>query len=220
VPFMKLLQRTVVALLACAALVTLCYFFVDEPFARFVHDQNLSRFEVLKWLTYTPAYLENLAPVVLVLVAVRRAWGPLSRLERTLLCAALALLVAEAFRESLAILFGRYWPETWVNDNPSLIRDGAYGFHPFHTGPAYESFPSGHTARICAAMTVVWVAYPGLRWVSVLVCLSVVVGLLGMDYHFVGDVVAGAFVGSITGAYAACFGELSRRPESGKPAPT
>jgi membrane-associated phospholipid phosphatase len=207
--FMALLQRTVVALLVCAALVTLCYFFVDEPFARFSYSQNFRRVELLKWLTYTPAYLENLAPVVLVLVAVRRAWGPWSRLERTLFCAALALLVAEALRESLSFVFGRYWPETWVDNNPSLIGNDAYGFHPFHTGRAYESFPSGHTARICAVMMVVWVAYPRLWWLSVLVCLSVVVGLLGMDYHFVGDVVAGAFVGSITGAYAARFGQLA-----------
>jgi hypothetical protein len=33
---------------------------------------------------------------------------------------------------------------------------------------------------------------------SVLACLSVVVGLLRANYHFVGDVVVGAFVGSIT----------------------
>lgn len=206
--FMTLLQRTVVALLACAALVALCYFFVDRPFAFFIHHQHLSRFEVLKWLTYTPAILDYIAPAILVLAAVRRAWGPWSHLERTLFCAALSLIVAEALRQSLSVVFGRYWPSTWVDNNPSLIQNDAYGFHPFHIGRAYESFPSGHTARICAAVMVVWIAYPKLWWLSVLLCLSVVVGLLALNYHFVGDVVAGAFVGAITGAYAARFCEL------------
>ena len=33
-------------------------------------------------------------------------------------------------------------------------------------------------------------------------------GLVGMDYHFVGDVVAGGFVGGIVGAYTAHFAGL------------
>ena len=45
----------------------------------------------------------------------------------------LASVLAEVGTTSgtLAYAFGRYWPDTWVHDNPSLIRDGAYGFHPF-----------------------------------------------------------------------------------------
>ncbi len=56
-------------------------------------------------------------------------------------------------------VFGRDWPETWIDNNPSLIRDGAYGFHPFHGNSAYGSFPSGHTARTLAVAAVVWIAY-------------------------------------------------------------
>jgi hypothetical protein len=59
-------------------------------------------------------------------------------------------------------------------------------------------------------MSVVWVAYPKWRWVCVLACGSVVVGLVGMDYHFVGDVVAGAFLGSVTGMYASHFFRLDQ----------
>jgi membrane-associated phospholipid phosphatase len=208
--YAALLRRAAAALLVCAALVTVCYFFVDRPVAFFVHDQHFNRFEALKWLTYLPVVLEAVAPAVLVLAAVRLARGPLSRLETTLFCAAVNLMATLSLKNGLKVAFGRYWPETWTHDNPSLIQDGAYGFHPFHTGPAYESFPSGHTARIFAVLSVAWVAYPKWRWLCVLACGSVVVGLVGMDYHFVGDVVAGAFLGSVTGMYSAHFFRLDQ----------
>src|SRR5262249_45936218 len=118
-----------------------------------------------------------------------------------------SLVLADQFRETLSYGFGRYWPETWINDNPSLIRDGAYGFHPFHGGSAYGSFPSGPTARALAGPAVVWIAYPGWRGACGRASGAVAAGLLGMDYHFVGDVIAGGFVGGIVGAYTArCTG--------------
>ena len=127
--------------------------------------------------------------------------------EKVVVVACVSLVLAEQFRGSLAYAFGRYWPETWINGNPSLIGDAAYGFHPFHHGVAYDSFPSGHTARTLAVATVVWIAYPRWRWVCGLASLAVAVDLLGLDYHFVGDVIAGGFVGGIIGAYTArCAG--------------
>jgi membrane-associated phospholipid phosphatase len=211
--FKILLVRSALALMACALLVTLCYFFVDRPVASFVHDQGFNRFEVLKWLTYIPDYLDHTASVVLVLGAVRLVWGPFSRLERMLFAAAVSLAVALVFKNSLKVVFGRYWPETWVDNNPSWIRNEAYGFHLFQSGSAYESFPSGHTTRIFAVMMVVWIAFPRWRWLCVLSCGAVIVGLLGMNYHFVGDVVGGAFVGSITAMYVAHFFPLDAAGE-------
>jgi membrane-associated phospholipid phosphatase len=131
----------------------------------------------------------------------------LRRWERVVVAACVSLVLADQFRETLAYAFGRYWPETWVHGNPSLIRDGAYGFHPFHCPSGCGSFPSGHTARTVAVAAVVWIAYPRWRWACGLASVAVATGLLGMDYHFVGDVIAGGFVGGIVGTYTAhCIG--------------
>jgi membrane-associated phospholipid phosphatase len=185
----------------------LCYFFVDRPVAFYVHDHKFRDYPVLKWLTYPPPILQTWVPVVLAGLMIRRAWGPFRRWELTLLAAGVALVLADQFKETLAYAFGRYWPETWIDDNPSLIRDGAYGFHPFHGGSAYGSFPSGHTARTLAVAAVVWIASPRWHWACIAAAAAVAVGLLGMDYHFVGDVMAGGFVGGIVGAYTAyCCG--------------
>jgi membrane-associated phospholipid phosphatase len=203
--FRALLVRSAVGLAVCAPLVALCYFFVDRQAAFFVHEQRVNKWEVLEWLTYLSMGFNALAPVVVVLAALQRAWRPLGRWERTLFAASVSLMVAVAFEYYLKFLFGRYWPETWVDDNPSLIGDGAYGFHPFHFGAGYGSFPSGHTARAFAFLTVVGVAYPAWRWACAAGCGAVVVGLVGMNYHFVGDTVGGAWLGAVVGRYAACF---------------
>jgi membrane-associated phospholipid phosphatase len=198
-----LLKRSAIATLCCAVLVAVCYFFVDRQVAFWVHSQDFSRSRVLWWLQAPPPLFQDWAPAVLVLLFVRRAWGPFRRWELALLAACLSLLVAAQFKDSLKYCFGRYWPETWTNDNPSLLGDGEYGFHPFHDGGAFGSFPSGHMTRTLAMVAVVWVAYPRLRWACIVASTAVAIGLLGLNYHFVGDVVGGSFVGGIVGVYAA-----------------
>ena len=87
-----------------------------------------------------------------------------------------------------------------MRNNPSLIRDGVYGFNPFHeAGIAYTSFPSGHTAAICALTSVLWICYPRFWPLYLALILAVSIGLVGADYHFLSDVIAGAFVGTSTG---------------------
>jgi membrane-associated phospholipid phosphatase len=203
--FRRLLRASLVALVVGAALVALCYFFVDRPVAYFVHDHDFARYSVLAWLTYPPPVLQAWVPAVLAGLAVRRAWGPFRKWEQTLCAACISLVVAAQFKDSLKYVFGRYWPDTWVHDNPSLIGEGAYGFHPFHEGIVYGSFPSGHTTRTLAVAAVVWIAYPRWRWACVAAAAAVAVGLIGMNYHFVGDVIAGGLVGGLVGVYAARF---------------
>jgi membrane-associated phospholipid phosphatase len=203
--FGRCLQNTGVALLTCAALTTICYLFVDRPVAYFVQRCQLNESVLLKELTYPPPIVQVWTPLILTAAALRRAWGPLGRWERVILAAGIGLIVADQFRESLRDVFGRYWPETWIDDNPSLIQDGAYGFHLFHTGNAYGSFPSGHAARTLAVLAAIWCAAPRWRWICAMAAIAEAIGLVGMNYHFVSDVIAGGFLGAIVGFYVAFF---------------
>jgi membrane-associated phospholipid phosphatase len=201
-PARTMVLRSLWALLLCAGLVTVCYFFVDRPVAWFVHE-HVPHGWLLKWVTLFPPILVRLAPLVLVVAAVWQAWRPGNRGVAQLLALTLSLIAAVALKDQLKWVFGRYWPETWTMNNPSLIQDGAYGFHPFHRGIAYESFPSGHTTIVFSLTAVVWIVYPRWRWLCVVADLAIVIGLLGMNYHFTSDVIAGAFLGSIVGVFAA-----------------
>src|SRR5262245_31402862 len=127
--FGQLLGRTFIALAGGATVVVVCYFFIDRPVAAWVHQDDLPRERLFAWLTYPPPILQAWAPVALVVIMIRRTWGPLQRWEQTCLAACIALVLADQFKETLAYAFGRYWPDTWIDNNPSYLRNGAYGFH-------------------------------------------------------------------------------------------
>jgi membrane-associated phospholipid phosphatase len=196
-----LLNRTLVALAACVFAIAICYYFVDRPVAFFVHRHQIARFQEFRWLTEPPPLVQSWSPIVLVALAVRRAFGRWRRWQAALFLACVSLIVADQFRQSLGDLCGRYWPETWHDNNPSLIGTGAYGFHPFEVGDDVGSFPSGHAARIVGFFSVFWLAMPRGRWLYAILAAPMLVALVAMDYHFVGDVIAGSVLGGIVGAW-------------------
>jgi membrane-associated phospholipid phosphatase len=213
--YLGLLRGSLSVLAASLAIILVCYFWIDQPIAFYVHDHGIEKIQVFKWLTYPPPLLEDWSPVALVLLMVRRVRGPFSRWQKTLVDACVSLVVADTFRTSLGELLGRYWPETWFDNNPSLIGNGTYGFHPFQWGDDVGSFPSGHAARILGFASIWWIAMPRCRAICVLLCLPMVVSLVAMNYHFVSDVVAGGTLGGIVGAYATTLSKLRFCPPGG-----
>jgi membrane-associated phospholipid phosphatase len=143
-----------------------------------------------------------------LLLAVRRGFGPWRRWQATLFLACVSLIVADQFRQSLGDLCGRYWPETWHDNNPSLIGNNAYGFHPFEVGDDVGSFPSGHAARIAGFLSVFWLTLPWARWLYVAIALPMIAALVAMNYHFVGDTIAGSVLGAIVGVWAVRLSRL------------
>ncbi len=213
--FAYLLRRTILSVVVCTVAVIICYYFIDRPVAIFVHDHRLSRFEELRWLTESPPLVQSWAPLVLVVLIIRRAGGPWRHWQHVLFIACVSLIVADQFRQSVGDLFGRYWPETWHDDNQSLIGTGAYGFHPFQVGDDVGSFPSGHSARIVGFASAFWLAMPRSRWLCVVLGLPMLVALVGMDYHFVGDVIAGSTLGAIVGSWAVRLSSLDSERKIG-----
>jgi len=209
--YRTLLLRTLIATAFCIGAVLICYFWIDRPVAFFVYDHRINKIQVFRWLTYPPPEVQNWSALALTILMVRRAWGSFLRWQKTLFVACLSLIVADDFRISLGDVFGRYWPETWTHDNPSLIGTGTYGFHPFQRGDDVGSFPSGHATRILAFATVWLIAIPRNRILQVVVIVlsaSMLVSLVAMNYHFVSDVIAGSVLGGIVAMYAAQLARL------------
>ena len=50
-----------------------------------------------------------------------------------------------------------------------------------------------------AVMAVLWFAYPRYRPLYIVPVVAVIVGLVGADFHFVSDIIAGGFIGASTG---------------------
>ncbi len=142
-------------------------------------------------------------------------WRP-QRAGHLLIACCFAVLVSYAIKEQLKFDFGRLWPETWVDGNPSWIKDAAYGFFPFHGRTGWSSFPSGHMTAITAPVSVLWARLPRWRPVLAIPVILVAVGLYGADFHFIGDMVAGCCLGAACGigvlAVLRRIGRLSSRP--------
>ena len=209
--YRRLLGRTIITTWLCIIAVLACYFWIDRPVAFFVYRHHINTIQVFRWLTYPPPEVQNWSALVLTILMVRRAWGPFLRWQKMLLVACLSLIVADDFRISLGDVFGRYWPETWTHDNPSLIGTGTYGFHPFQRGDDIGSFPSGHATRILAFAAVWLIGMPGNRTVQVIaivLCAPMLLSLVAMNYHFVSDVIAGSVLGGIVAMYAAHLARL------------
>jgi membrane-associated phospholipid phosphatase len=195
--------------------VVLAYFFGDRQLAAELKPY-LHGVQLFPWLTHVVDPLGPLASIGLAAVAAR-AWarGTLTPVESAVLRLCCAVLIAWALKEELKWAFGRTWPETWLKPvpNPSYFGDGTYGFFPFHGGQAYASFPSGHTTAITAFAGSLWYLCPRARWLGIVLTLCVVIGLLGADYHWLSDIIAGGILGGTTGAVAANIGR--RGPDKG-----
>lgn len=206
--YLQLLRRASIALAFCIVAVLVCYFWIDRPVAFFVHRQHINQFQVFRWLTYPPPELQTWSPLILTVLMIRRAWKPFLRWQKVLLVSCVSLIVADEFRICLGDLSGRYWPETWFHNNPSLIGSGAYGFHPFQRNDDVGGFPSGHAVRIMSFASVWLITMPRSRVTGALLATAMLTSLVAMNYHFVSDVIAGSVLGWIVGTYATYLARL------------
>jgi membrane-associated phospholipid phosphatase len=208
---MTAMQRWLLSLLVTVLAVVASYLWLDRSIALLVHVQ-LPHHEAFALLTHIPDPFVPLAVIAFVSLGLSTLSGRvLSKRQTTALVCSISLIVAEVTKNQLKFIFGRTWPETWVQNNPSFIRDGAYGINLFHGGAGYASFPSGHSAVTCAVISVLWNLYPNLRAVYLIVVFAVAIGLIGANYHFLSDVIAGSFVGVSTGWMATALWQ-ARQP--------
>jgi membrane-associated phospholipid phosphatase len=181
----------------CLIAVALVILFVDRAASSWTHA-HLHRFtNTFRPLTYIVEPVRPAAIIGLVLagLAFCCGWRPGSK-GMTLIALCLSVVTAYEIKEWLKLACGRTWPETWTNNNPSWIGTGDFGFSPFHGHEGWFSFPSGHMTQMAAIAAVLWQRVRPLRWVGVALALLVAAGLYVCDYHFVGDMLAGTFLGA------------------------
>ncbi len=94
-------------------------------------------------------------------------------------------------KTALQYVFGRANTETWTLYH-QLPR-----FYWFRAGEGYGSFPSGHMTVFTALVISFWQYYPCRRLVGVSFLLLLALALIATNYHFVSDVIAGAYLGLI-----------------------
>ncbi len=175
------------------ALIIVSTRFWDRSIADAMHAFGYSS-SFLKLLSQTPVLLEVIATVFIASVLIKCSRERFSSLIINLIA---TIALSSLVRVSAKVAFGRTWPETWINSNPSWINDNIEVFHPFSQSVAYHSFPSGHALFTFSLATVFWYHFPRLRPIWLACMLAVLIGQLGLNYHFLGDLLAGATLGTL-----------------------
>jgi len=193
------LRNWCVGLAITATGVIASYLWLDQPIAFFVH-RNIADKTIFVWLQRIPVLFLLLSFFFLAWCGFSSLMDrPFSRVQSVGLACSISFVTANFITNQLKYAFGRTWPETWIQNNPSLIQSGVFGFNPFHGGPGFASFPSGHAAVLCAVITVLWWTYPNLRPIYAVCVAAVAIGLIGANYHFLSDIFGGVFVGVSVG---------------------
>ena len=115
--------------------------------------------------------------------------GVINKQTRFSQFAGCALPLAYVMKGFFKYVFGRTNTRIWL---AGQARDN---FHWFQGGGIYSGFPSGHMAVFTALFTTTWLFYPRSRSLSIGAMLVLAVALVATDYHFLSDVIAGAYVG-------------------------
>ncbi len=92
-------------------------------------------------------------------------------------------------KDVLKYLFGRTNPRLW------LVNPESYGLHWFQGGGDYTAFPSGHMAVFTVLMLAVCRFYPRLGHACMGFLVLLAAALIATEYHFLSDVIAGAYLG-------------------------
>ena len=83
---------------------------------------------------------------------------------------------------------GRTRPRLW-------LEQGEFTLHPFTHGWAVNSFPSGHSQAVWAAMIALSVIFPRYRWAFIAIAILVALSRVMLTVHWVSDALAGAWLG-------------------------
>ncbi len=195
-------------ILGCFAVAASCIF-IDRPVAIYIQNHRFYSEEFLRWPLLVAAWLKYSTFLGIVGIAAWRLLRPGGDVQKLLLCIAFNLVATEGIKEALKWTFGRTAPCA-IND-PSLNACGFCDFHPFHVGFVYQAFPSGHAAATFAVVSILWLSRPRWRPLCAAVGGLLCVALVALNYHYVGDVLAGAILGSVTGFWMARLFRLSTK---------
>jgi membrane-associated phospholipid phosphatase len=193
---------------AATLLVALSVHFLDQPIALAVGGLIRSH-ELLA--RYTGNLPDLLLPLVLLLSAgmwaayFRRVHGG-HRDDRAHFhrLAGTALPAAFALKTALKYLFGRVETRAWL-ESPEV-----HTFLWFRGGESHTGFPSGHMTVFAALAAASWIFLPRTRFLGAAVLTLLGAALILTDYHFLGDVIAGAYLG--WAVVAAICRALEKRP--------
>jgi membrane-associated phospholipid phosphatase len=165
---------------------------LDREIARLAHDLLSANRLLSQQLSGIP---DNLLVIVIATAALsfcmylyRITVGKRDAMTDSFLLLAVSVPASYAAKTWFKYVFGRVDPRQWLT-MPEL-----YGFHWFQGGN-FQGFPSGHMAVFTTIAAAMWRYCPRHRNICFALMLLLAGALIVTDYHFLSDVIAGAYLG-------------------------
>jgi hypothetical protein len=184
----------VLLLLPCTAVVAFSFVRLDVPAALLFWSFGRHLSHMTEGFG-ADVVLSAESAVLLIMVLARLVRGHISTFGETLAIGCLASMCAYVVNDHvLKVFFG-------VPSPTDVIHGARHGFH-ILMGSGASSFPSGHMALAGAFSGVFMRRYRVSIWpLAALLLLAAVLLLVG-DWHFLSDIIAGAFLGTSAGILA------------------
>jgi membrane-associated phospholipid phosphatase len=184
----------VLGLAACTAAVIFSFVRLDSPVALYFWNASRPLSPLNEGFGAT-VLLSIESAVILIVVLMRLIRGRISAFEETLAIACLGSMCAYAFNDHvLKVLFG-------VPGPADVIHGARHSFN-ILMGSENSSFPSGHMVLAGAFSGVFMSLYRGSIWPLAALLVLAAGLLLAGDWHFLSDIIAGAFFGISAGVLA------------------
>ncbi|BCS53367.1 hypothetical protein GSbR_21070 [Geobacter sp. SVR] len=107
---------------------------------------------------------------------------------------AIAAPLSFLVKSVLKYVFGRIPTRVW------LLPPHDYSFHWLAEGASQSGFPSGHMLVFTALIAIWWRSHPRCRAMCFLALSLLALALIATNYHFLSDVIAGAYIGLVVAA--------------------
>ena len=205
------LRNWCLAFATTAIMVAVCIAYIDRPVAEFL-TALLRHTATWVWITRALAPLDLTVAMALLFVLGCAIWAGSGRLlplwTRTPRLCSWAAVWATVASFVFKRIFGR------VSPDPEFVQNHLYGFRLLHGAPHWHSFPSGTAMISVAIVSVLWILQPRWRAFGALIAALLCVAVVLTNYHWVGDVVAGTFLGAFIGWMTVRVARLGERRKS------
>ncbi len=191
------------------SLVVLSYNFFDQPLALFVEKYIRSNSDLKIYSSNIPSMLFalviSISSICWAIYGYMHYFAIKNKHRDFCLLVGTSLPLAFLIKTILKWIFGRVSTRTWV------MQPQDYSLHWFDGLNGYDAFPSGHMLVITQIFMAVWYFYPRLRAINFIIWSGLAITLVITNYHFLSDVIAGAYIGILL--YSCCSRYLnSLRP--------
>src|SRR5512143_1160632 len=187
------MKKISISFLLVVLLVLCSYFYLDTRTALFVNRAWMSHARLAVFSSNIPDFL---FPIGCLITGI--AWtaylylthkGIYDTHTRFFQLVAITITLTFFLKSTLKHAVGRIDTRFWLRH--PVFKE----FHWFHGGGNYNSFPSGHMAVFMALVIALWRFYPRYHSVYFGFLSALAMALIMTDYHFISDVIAGAYLG-------------------------